>query len=153
SVIQKAAEGLSFFVGPEVRINTTLRGRVTFRNAARQGMVGFVFGYRSPAVEQGSANNRYDLVLLDWSPSQPGHSTAAERLSLSRLDGTVSAPARVLRERVPNDAMHVLAETQRSGLGWRAGKSYDVEIRYRRSRVQVWIDRALALEATGSFPE
>src|SRR5439155_19895213 len=40
-----------------------------------------------------------------------------------------------------------------AGTGWVSGRSYQVEIAYRKSRVRLSLDGRVVLEATGSFPE
>ncbi|HUL80025.1 MAG TPA: FG-GAP-like repeat-containing protein, partial [Vicinamibacteria bacterium] len=154
AVTQTAHAGPTFFVSHEDHLNARLRVRVRPGSEdTGHGFLGFVLGYQAPIEDRGHDASQAQFLLLDWKKDEEARDglTAPEGWTLSRVSGLVTDPATSLWAHAPLPLVEVLAARHGKRTGWTHERDYQVEIRYRTSRIHVAVDGVDVLDVPGSF--
>ncbi|MGK7901872.1 MAG: PEP-CTERM sorting domain-containing protein [Hormoscilla sp.] len=136
SVLQTINGKPTFFVSPDDFINTTINGKIKVETHIDDDLIGFVFGYQSPAV------NQFDLMLFDWKQTEQtvdNLGKAHEGFSLAKVDETLNKYSPFWKRK--NDTgFNVLASDYGSRKGWKDETEHDFTLLYQSDRVKIDID-------------
>ncbi len=153
SVLQTINGAPTFFVGPDILINTVVRGNLKVETTGDDDFIGFVFGYQRPVGNE----DYFEFILLDWKQITQTWNpwTAQEGLTLSKVQGTVTG--NLASGSVPywdhSDSAFVVLDTDYGAdRGWLDNTEYTFELIYESNRIRILIDSVMIFNITGDFP-
>lgn len=132
----------SQYVSPEVFDEVEVRGTLAVETTSDDDVIGFLFGYQQPfAVNGDNPVQDRDFVAFTWKQRAQTFNGIAipEGLRLSRYLGDGAGGTEVLDSQTG------------IGTGWADNTEYSFRGVYTSSRVEIYIDDALVLEADGTF--
>lgn len=135
SVLQRSNGNATFYVSPNDYIETTVRGTLNTSNADND-IMGFVFGYRGPFVENGDLDDAYDMFVLSW--KQSVQNPSPEGLTLAHATGPVVDNP--LFDQIEEPNYRILATDWGAGTGWERNVIHEFELTYTRQRIEILLD-------------
>ncbi len=129
-----------------------LSGTITVNDRGDDDFIGFVLGYNPGDLTSTSAS----YLLIDWKQTNQGGffgCTSQAGLAISQVSGPIGDNAGAWCHNSANNVTELARGTTLSDTGWVSGQTYDFDLIYTDSLVEVYVDGALELSLTGSFSD
>jgi hypothetical protein len=140
-----------------------VRGSVTVDSGGDDDYIGFALGFQPGDT----SNSAADYLLVDWkqgtqafdfgAPSTTPGTTAFAGLAVSRVAGVPTADELWGHTDFASDTSGGVTELARGAnlgnTGWSVGVEYDFRFIFEDDRLRVFVDDALELDISGSFPD
>lgn len=127
----------------------SLSGQITVETASDDDYIGFVLGYNS-----GDLNNpNADYILIDW---KQGNQTffgcpASRGLSISHVSGQLGNNTGAWCHDPANNVTELQRAANLSDTGWADNTTYDFQLTFTETVIQVFVNGVLELNIAGNF--
>lgn len=127
-----------------------LSGEIEVQTSIDDDYIGFVLGYNGGDISSTSA----DYLLIDWKQSDQGGffgGTALEGLSISRVTNPLVNGAGAWLHSSADGVEELQRATNLGSTGWVDNTTYEFDLTFTSSLVEVFVNGTKELSVTGSF--
>jgi hypothetical protein len=127
---------------------TALSGQITVQTYSDNDYIGFVLGYNDGDLNNASA----DYLLIDWKQAnQSFYGSGKKGLAISSVTGELGDNSGAWAHDPANNVTELARATNLGDTGWLDNQTYNFDITFTSSLVEVFVDGVKELSITGSF--
>ncbi|HDY84955.1 MAG TPA: PEP-CTERM sorting domain-containing protein [Methylophaga sp.] len=125
-----------------------LSGQITVQTTADDDFIGFVLGYNDGDLNNSSAN----YLLIDWKQiDQSFYGFAPKGLAISQVTGALSDDSGAWSHNPSNNVTELQRAATLGSTGWLDNTTYDFDLIFTASLVEVFVNGNKELSITGTF--
>lgn len=145
SVVQSINGDPTVFYSGGNAQGSSLSGEITVNTSGDDDYIGFVLGYHAGDLSNAAA----DYLVIDWKQGDQG--AALDGLAISRVTGAIANGAGAWGHDAANGFEELARGTNLGSTGWNDYQTYDFDITFTSSLVEVYVDSVLEISLAGSF--
>ncbi|EGL53116.1 MULTISPECIES: hypothetical protein [Methylophaga] len=127
---------------------TALSGQITVQTTSDDDFIGFVLGYNNNDLTNSSA----DYLLIDWKQADQSYfGTAKKGLAISSVSGQLGDNSGAWAHNPTNNVTELARATNLGNTGWLDNTTYDFDIIFTSSLVEVFVNGIKELSIAGTF--
>ncbi|SFK55126.1 PEP-CTERM sorting domain-containing protein [Methylophaga sulfidovorans] len=127
---------------------TALSGQITVETTSDDDYIGFVLGYNNNDLTNSSA----DYLLIDWKQGNQNYNgTGKKGLAISQVSGVLGDNSGAWAHDPSNNVTELARATNLGDTGWVDYETYDFDITFTSSLVEVFVNGIKELSITGAF--
>jgi hypothetical protein len=127
---------------------TALSGQITVKTTSDDDYIGFVLGYNNNDLTNSSA----DYLLIDWKQGDQSYYGAGQKgLAISQVSGVLGDNSGAWAHDPSNSVTELARATNLGDTGWLDNTTYDFDITFTSSLVEVFVNGIKELSIAGAF--
>lgn len=125
-----------------------LSGQITVQTTGDDDFIGFVLGYNDGDLTNSTAN----YLLIDWKQlDQSFYGFAPKGLAISQVSGALGDNSGAWSHNPVNNVTELQRGSTLGSTGWADNTTYDFDLIFTTSLIEVFVDGAKELSITGTF--
>lgn len=127
-----------------------LSGQITVQTTSDDDYIGFVLGYNTGDLANSSAN----YLLIDWKQAnQSYYGSGLKGLAISQVTGVLGDNSGAWSHAPANNVTELQRATNYGSTGWLDNTTYDFDLIFTASLVEVYVNSVKELSITGTFSD